>query len=378
MGKDIEKIQGIAYKLLQTQGDGIYSWDGKMYRSDIIRACIRPKVYAVGKLNAKHIPPDGEEEYLWLKMLLMEPNPLISFQMLLEKATIQLSLNNNAFILIVRDKFGMPCQLYNIIADGVETIFRGNTPYYKFNLINGETPEINATDVIHLRSDFGNSDLYGETPAQALKSIMECINTLDRGLVRAVKNGASVNWLMKFLQNTKPEDMLEQVENFKEMSLNIDSTGSGVAFTDTRAELHQIKPNDYVPSATYADKLMKRLYSFFNTNEKIINASCTEDEWNAYYEGVIEPLALQLANEFSRKLLSREERARGHSICFDASNLQFAHYKTKLDLWQMVDRGALTPNEWRQIMHYPPIPGGDEAIRRLDTATVQNELTDDE
>jgi hypothetical protein len=43
---------------------------------------------------------------------------------------------------------------------------------------------------------------------------------------------------------------------------------------------------------------------------------------------------------------------------------------TKLNLVQMVDRGALTPNEWREVMNLPPIAGGDEAIRRLDTAVV--------
>lgn len=33
----------------------------------------------------------------------------------------------------------------------------------------------------------------------------------------------------------------------------------------------------------------------------------------------------------------------------------------------MVDRGALTPNEWRKIFNLAPVEGGDEPIRRLDT-----------
>ena len=36
----------------------------------------------------------------------------------------------------------------------------------------------------------------------------------------------------------------------------------------------------------------------------------------------------------------------------------------------MVDRGALTPNEWRETMSLAPIEGGDKPIRRLDTAPV--------
>ncbi len=36
----------------------------------------------------------------------------------------------------------------------------------------------------------------------------------------------------------------------------------------------------------------------------------------------------------------------------------------------MVDRGAMTPNEWRETMNMAPIEGGDQPIRRLDTQVV--------
>ena len=36
----------------------------------------------------------------------------------------------------------------------------------------------------------------------------------------------------------------------------------------------------------------------------------------------------------------------------------------------MVDRGAMTPNEWRAVLNMVPLPGGDEPIRRLDTQVV--------
>ena len=36
----------------------------------------------------------------------------------------------------------------------------------------------------------------------------------------------------------------------------------------------------------------------------------------------------------------------------------------------MIDRGAMTPNEWRAILNMAPIEGGDKPIRRLDTQVV--------
>lgn len=36
----------------------------------------------------------------------------------------------------------------------------------------------------------------------------------------------------------------------------------------------------------------------------------------------------------------------------------------------LVDRGALTPNEWRDTFNLSPVADGDKPLRRLDTETV--------
>ena len=42
----------------------------------------------------------------------------------------------------------------------------------------------------------------------------------------------------------------------------------------------------------------------------------------------------------------------------------------KLALKDFIDRGAITPNTWNDIVGLPHVEGGDEPIRRLDTAPV--------
>ena len=37
----------------------------------------------------------------------------------------------------------------------------------------------------------------------------------------------------------------------------------------------------------------------------------------------------------------------------------------------MVDRGAMTPNEWREVLNLPPVEDGDKPLRRLDTQVVE-------
>ena len=196
---------------------------------------------------------------------------------------------------------------------------------------------------------------------------MEIVNTTDQGIVKAIKNSNVVKWLLKFNQSLRPEDIKKNTKEFVDSYLNVESETVGAAATDAKAEATQVEPKDYVPNAAQMDRTTKRIYSFFNTNEKIVQGSYDEDEWISYYETSIEPDVVQLAGEYTRKLFSRRERGFGNRIIFESSNLAFASMKTKLDLVQYVDRAIMTPNEVREILHYAPLEGGDEPIRRLDT-----------
>lgn len=364
------------FELITDKGNGFYSWNGKLYHSDIIRSCIRPKARAVGKLIAKHIRESSEglkvnpEPYI--RFLLEEPNPYMTGQMLQEKLATQLELNNNAFAYIHRDDFGYPVEIYPIPALSTEAIYdKSGLLYLKFYIRNGKVVTFPYSDVIHLRQDYNENDIFGESPAKALTSLMEIVTTTDQGIVKAIKNSNVIRWLLKFNQSLRPEDIKKQTKDFVDSYLNVESETVGAAATDAKAEATQVEPKDYVPNATQMDKTTQRIYSFFNINEKIIQSKYTEDEWNAYYEAVIEPLAMQLSNEYTRKLFSRRERGFGNKIIFESSSLQYASMSTKLNLLQMVDRGAMTPNEWRYVMNLGPIEGGDEVIRRLDTAVVK-------
>lgn len=361
-------------KLVTETGNGFFSWDGNLYKSDIVRSAIRPTARAVGKLLPKHIRESAEglkvnpEPYI--RMLLEEPNPLMGSQMFQEKMATQLLLNNNAFALIVRDDYGMPVQMYPIPAVTTEAIYKNDELYLRFTLLNGKIFTFPYRDIIHLRQDFHNNDIFGESPAESLAELMEVISTIDQGIIKAIKNSNVIKWILKFVQTLRPEDIKREVKRFTEEYLSIDGEGGGAAGVDAKADIKQVEPKSYVPDDKQMDKTIQRVYSFFNTNEKIVQSRFTEDEWNAFYESVVEPIAIQLSQETTRKLFTRKERGFGNKIIYESSNLQYASMSTKLGLVAMVDRGAMTPNEWRKVMNLGPIEGGDKPIRRLDTAPV--------
>ena len=362
----------VRYEVVQDKGNGYYQWGGELYKSDILRSCIQPHVSAIGKLTPVHVKAEGDEaDYFYIDKVLREPNPYMAGCMLQEKLAAQLTLNRNAFAYINRDHNGYPIELYPLPVMSAEAIYdRGYNLYLRFVLRNGRMVTYPYRDVVHLRRDFYENDIFGTSAQEALTPLMELVGTSDKGLMDAIKNGAIIRWLVKWNQTIRPEDLKKQAENFAEMYLSTETNGTGVAATDAKAEVQQIKPNDYVPNVLQTDRTERRIYSFFGVNQNIVQNSYTEDEWNAFYEAQIEPVAKQMSDEFTRKLFTPRERQVGHRITFGANSLQYASMSTKLNLLQMVDRGAMTPNEWREVLNMAPIEGGDKPIRRLDTAVV--------
>lgn len=364
------------YKMITEAGRGFFSYDGKLYQSDIVRACIRPKAQAIGKILGRHIREDpnglkvNPEPYI--RFLLEEPNPYMTGQMLQEKLTVQLMLNNNAFAYIQRDENGYPVAIYPITSSNVEALQdEAGELYLKFYCKNGKSYTFRYADIIHLRRDFSDDDLFGDSPAKALSQLMEVIGTTDQGIVNAIKNSSVIRWLLKFNTTLRPEDLKANTKQFVDDFLKIedgkDGNSAGAAATDAKFDAQQVDPKDYVPNAELVDRSTQRVLSFFNTNMAIIQSSYTEDQWVSYYESECEPLVSQFSGEYTRKLFTRRERGFGNRIIFESSNLTFASMQTKLGLVQFVDRGILSPNEVRRILNYAPREGGDEYIRRLDT-----------
>lgn len=369
------------YRMIGQNPNGFYTWDGKLYKSDVVRACIRPIAKAVGKTNGKHIrknPQTGEltvNPDAYIRFLLEEPNAIMTGHDFLEKMVNQLELNGNAFAWIQRDANGNPIGVYPVNCNGVQLIVpRDGSPgmYLKFYVVDQMPFTARYEDVIHIRNDYYNDTFFGESSAEALMPSMQVIGYSDKSIMSAIKNSSVVRWLLKFNTSIRQEDLKKQAKDFADTFTSTGSETGGVAATDAKADAQQVKPNDYVPTAAQSDRTIDRVYSFFNTNKAIVQSSYTENQWISFYESVIEPIIVKLSTEFTRKLFTRRERVFGNSIIFESSNLQFASMQTKLALQAMVDRGAMTPNEWRETLGLTPIEGGDKPIRRLDTALVED------
>lgn len=376
--KPTKKIE--SFQLVTKNQENFSLWGNNAFDNDIVRSCVMARANRMSKLQIKHvvnkIDSDGNKVTKvnpepYMRFLLEEPNPYMNINDFLMKMSIYLDLNGNFFSLIIRDENGFPRELYPVpaISTTVEYTSDG-TMYYKFYIKNGKNFCFNAADVIHVRQDFYDNDVFGRGKLKALAPLIEVIETTDRGLINAIKNSGVIKWLLKFKSALREEDLAKHAENFASNYLNITSSSVGVAAVDSKADAEQITSTDYVPNSAISNRTTQRIMELFNTSEKILKSEANENEENEYYEERIEPVVIALKNEMTRKLFTRKERSFGNSIAIATFDLQTANTTTKLSLVQMVDRGAMTVNEWRNILGLSPIEGGDKPIRRLDTAPV--------
>ena len=362
------------YQIVTDKGNGTFIYSGKIYQSDIVTACIAPYKKAVGKLSPLHVRKSKDNTEIfpepYMRFLLEEPNTLLTMQKTLEKIVSPLLLSGNAFILIVRDINGYPLELFPIPAVSVEAVYMNGELYLKFIYQNGKTYTHKYDDIIHLRMNMTENDLFGEPVMPALSKRVNLVETIDKGMEKAIKNSNVIKWLIRFNSSMRPDDMEKQIKLFDDTYMDIDKGHSAVAH-DIKSDVQQVNFQNYVPNFPITESIRQRIYSLLGVNEKIVQGTFNEDEWNSFYENSIEPIALDLQSEFTRKLFTRKERAFGNKIIFAANTLSCASLSTKLQFVSMVDRGAMVPNEWRDLFNYAPIENGDKPIRRLDTALVE-------
>ena len=294
-------------------------------------------------------------------------------QELQERLASQLALNNNAFALIIRDSFGYPEQIYPITAYSVTKRYdKSRNLFLEFVLLNGRTVVFPYEDIIHLRDDFYTDDIFGTPKYEALLPLMECVSAIDSGIVHAIKNSSVIRWLLTYNTTLRPEDLKKNAREFAVQFLENSDT-MGVAAVDTKARAEQISQKEYIPPSSSVKLITERIYSIFNTNAAIVNSDWTENQWNAYYESNIEPALLKFANAFTNRIFSRRERGCGNEIVFESYNLSAASIETKLNLREMVDRGAMTTNEWRAAFGMAAVPGGNKLLLRKDTGVITEE-----
>lgn len=371
--KPVKKDQIKTYTQFQELGtfkSYFGSFGNDIYASDDVRTCIRALSEHTSKANPRCTDKRIE------RLLSLAPNKYMNGKDFLAKLRNILEVKNTAFVYIERDNTGKAIGFYPVPYQTFEAVEYKNGLFVQFNFSGTAATQLTIPweDLAVLRKDYLNSDISGESNAPLLGTL-DVIGTLDKGLQNAVKSTANLRGILKSTKGMlAPEDRKKQQEAFVKDYLNIENEG-GIASLDATQEFKEINMKPTTASAEEVSAYREKIYRYFGVNEAIIESKYSESQYDAFYESRIEPFLVALSLELTRKLFTPREIAFGDEVWYESNRLQYASAKTKISMVALVDRGLMTPNEYRALFNMAPYEGGDEFVLRLDTSKTGDTST---
>lgn len=334
------------------------SFSGTGYNSAAFRAAVDAIARHTAKLQA-HSADTGLET-----LLTQAPNAYMSAYDLLYKTAAAYFTHNNAFMLLQR---GVPHHAQNS-AEGIAAIypltpssveFRPGSDgalYLECTFLDGRQITFPYADIIHLRWHFLTNDLTGDSNAP-LYALLDTADTLNQDISASVKNGTSIRGVLKFTSLVNPAQVKAEKEQFVSDYFNPGNNGC-IAATDQRFDFVPANIAPYSVPKEQFETINRQITDYLGVGASIVNGTYTENEFSAFYESIVEPFALQLAQEFRLKT--------GAEITFTAERMEFSSAATKIKLLhEAAPLGLITVNEARKLLALPPVKDGDRRLQSL-------------
>lgn len=371
-GKKEEKQQ--SENITQTQFQLLNAWNTQYstlpegtYNSKVARQVIDRIATHCAKLVPKHIQNSitnnikGDINFL----LSNQPNPLMNTFDFIYRIISLLYTDCNAFIFIAKDRSGFITGFYPVLATTYELLQGSDgTIYFQFDFINGQTYTIPYLELIHLRLFYNRNDIFGMSN-RVLQTDLNTANTVSQGIDKAIKTTSNLKGILQYENSMlKNKDLVKTKDEFVTDFLNMDNEG-GIAALDAKAKFQEVNLKPITLDNEQLKQVNYNIFDYFGVSEKIVDNSFTEEEWNAFYEGVIEARAIQMSYAFTNKIFKKQSIKEGHKIVFTANRLQYSTLSNKISLIKEAGAlGLLTKDEAREIIELPAI-GGEEGAKIL-------------
>ncbi|MCL2080243.1 MAG: phage portal protein [Oscillospiraceae bacterium] len=342
----------------------------KLYEVDVIRAAIHSFASFCSKLKPE---TEGEKykqlERLWQHKL----NPVqTTSQFLYHVATI-LAVKNTVFIAPIENACGGITGFYPLLPEMCEVIESRGALYLRYTFGNGKRAVIEFDRVGIVTQHQFDDEFFGSDNSKTLKPTMQLIHTQNQGIIHGVKNSAAIRFLAKIGNVIKPEDINKAREQFTKENLSEENKSGVIVYDNKFSDVKPIESKPYTINALQMQHIRDNVYSYFGTNDAIVQNKFNENEWIAYFEGKIEPFALQLSLVLSSMVYSSKEIEGGNGIYFTTNRLKYASNATKLNIsTAMFDRGLLTRNQVRDIWSLPRVDGGDQYYIRKEYSKLED------
>ena len=342
------------FKMLNGYTPRFTSFAGEIYEMEQIRDAINARATHMSKLKVEIL---GAAKPRLQTKLKNGPNQLQTWSQFMYRLSTLLDVHNTAFIVPIFDEYGEPSGIFTPLPHKCEVIqFRG-VPWIRYEFADHTHAAVELENCGIMTKFQYKSDLLGETN-KALYPVIDLIDIQDQGIKEGVKSAASYRFMAQIDNFTKDTDLTKERRRFSEENFSRDAKAGGLLlFPYNYKDIKQLDIKPWVVDAEQMKLINDNVYNHFGVNEDILQNKAFGDKWSAFYEGAIEPFAIQYSEVMTKMLFTMREQSQGNEMIATANRLQYLSNQDKLNVSaQMADRGLMTRNEIREIWNLPPLP----------------------
>lgn len=331
------------------------SFEGGIYESELVRAVINARATHISKLS---VITQGAAQPKLQTRLKSGPNEWQTWGQYLYRLSTILDVHNTAFIVPVEGIYGETIGFYPLLPTRCELMSVQGEPWLRYQFSDGSRAAIELSRCGIMTKFQYADDFFGEDN-NALTPTMDLISIQNQGITEGVKNAATYRFMARVNNFSKTTDLTNERKRFTRE--NLQSDGGGILlFPNTYSDIKQIEAKPFVVDAEQMAAIKNNVFGYFGINEDVLQNKAYGDSWNAFYEGAIEPFAIQFSDVHTKMAFSERERASGSFIMATANRLQYMSNADKLNVSaQMADRGIMNRDEIREIWNLPPLPNGE-------------------
>lgn len=350
------------FKMLNGYVPRFTSYGGELYEMELIRAAINARAVHMSKLK---VEVSGSARPALQNKLKHGPNEFQTWSQFLYRLSTILDVHNTAFICPVYDEYGEPSGIFCPLPTGCEIVQYNNVPYLRYEFRNGGHAAIELNYCAVMTKYQYRSDFMGESN-HALFPTMDLIHITNQGIEEGVKSAATYRFMAQLSNFAKEEDLAKERKRFTSKNFSSEAEGGGLLlFPNTYQNIKQVDVKPWVVDADQMKVIRDNVFEYYGINEDVLQNKAFGDAWAAFYEGAIEPFAIQFSEVMTKMLFTFREQSQGNQVMATANRLQYLSNADKLNVSsQMLDRGIMSINDVREIWNLPPVDGGDNRIIR--------------
>lgn len=332
------------------------NWGGMVYESEIVRAAIDARARHISKLK---VDVFGTANQPLQAKLRLAPNQFMTWSQFLYRTSTILDVNNTAFIVPVFDDRMVITGVYPVLPTMCNIVEYKDELWLRYQFASGQVGAVEYRKCAILTKHQYSSDFFGSSN-NPLRETMQLIHIQNQGIEEGVKNSATFRFMAQLANFSSAEDLKKERQRFTETNLSADSKSGGfLLFPNTYKDIKQIDVKPYAIDAEQMKQIRENVFNYFGVNEDVLQNKAHGESLEGFFDGCIEPFAIQFSEALTMAMFSERERAQGTKIVANANRLQYMSVTQKVQMAkELGDRGAILIDEIRELFNYAPLPDG--------------------